>query len=129
MHYLDETYKLKKLVIEMEVSNCEYLCEFKKLSYSSETIKLGTYDAKDSEPTDWSLVDDFIVLAYPSNKELYVKKLDGYSWIIKPTKANLNVGKMLLKIDKLPVADNNEYKKEQYKIVYSSETSTGVNIN
>ena len=75
-------------------------------------VKLGTYDAKGNKPKYWSMADNMIVLSYPKNQELYVKKLDDkYSWIIKPTRAKLDLGKQLLLIARIPVANNNEYSK------------------
>ena len=54
---------------------------------------------------------------------------DTYSWIIKPTKAKTNIGKTLLHISRIPVANNNEYLKNQFKIVYSAESTSGTSIN
>ena len=54
---------------------------------------------------------------------------DPYSWVIKPTKAKTNIGKTLLHISRIPVANNNEYLKNQFKIVYSAESTSGTSIN
>jgi len=40
----------RKKYIKVEVDKCEYKCEFKKETVTSNTVGLGTYDAKGYKP-------------------------------------------------------------------------------